>query len=108
MEELLSNYSLSDIFIFGFFIGMVFNIIQDIIMSLIDYLSEKAWRVIDYEEIFYKIDQVYMNYDAKNDLTENLSKEEILLVNEGINNYKKRLQKRKNLDRFLNKFRRRK
>lgn len=96
-------------FIFGIFIlGILFNILQDLIMSITNYLNEKAWKVLDYEEIFYKIDQVYMNYDAKNDLTENLSKEEILLVNEGINNYKKRLQKRKNLDRFLNKFRRRK
>lgn len=96
-------------FIFSIFVsGILFNMLQDLITSIINYLNEKAWRVIDYEEIFYKIDQVYMNYDAKNDLTENLSKEEILLVNEGINNYKKRLQKRKNLDRFLNKFRRKK
>ena len=98
MEEILSNYSVSDILIFGFIIGMVFNMIQDIIMSLIDYLREKAWRVNDYEKVIYEHVGSWDGDDA----------EEKEIINNAHVEYEKRLQKRKNLDKFLNKFRRNK
>lgn len=65
-------------------------------MSITNYLNEKAWKVRDYERI------IYMNltpYDVV------LDKE---IVFNAINNYEKRETKIKNLDRFLNKFRRNK
>ncbi len=65
-------------------------------MSITNYLNEKAWKVRDYERI------IYMNltpYDVV------LDKE---IVFNAIKNYEKREIKRKNLDRFLNKFRRKK
>jgi hypothetical protein len=84
-------------FIFSIFVsGILFNMLQDLIMSIINYLNEKAWKVRDYERI------IYMNltpYDVV------LDKE---IVFNAIKNYEKREIKRKNLDRFLNKFRRKK
>lgn len=86
-------------FIVGIFVlGVLFNMLQDLIMSIIDYLREKAWKVRDYERI------IFMNlrpYDI-----DTIEDKEI--VCNAINNYEKRETKRKNLDRFLNKFRRRK
>ena len=86
-------------FIFVIFIlGVLFNMLQDLIMSIIDYLNEKAWKVRDYERI------IYMNltpYDV-------VLVEDKEIVFNAIKNYEKREIKRKNLDRFLNKFRRNK
>lgn len=82
----------------AFILGLIFNMLQDLIMSIIDYLREKAWKVRDYERI------IYMNlrpYDI-----DTIEDQEI--VCNAINNYEKRETKRKNLDRFLNKFRRKK
>jgi len=97
MEEVLSVYQINDILIIGFIIGMVFNMIQDLITSLMNYLNEKAWRVRDYERILYRTYE-----DIKYD------EEDIECMGEAVINYKKRLQKRENLDKFLNKFRRKK
>lgn len=84
-------------FIFSIFVsGILFNMLQDLIMSITNYLNEKAWKVRDYERI------IYMNltpYDVV------LDKE---IVFNAIKNYEKREIKRKNLDRFLNIFRRNK
>ena len=94
MEEIFNNYSLSDILLIGFFIGIIFNMIQDIIISLIDYLQEKAWRVKDYEKIIYE----YLNtYDVYTD-------EEKEIIATARNNYNKKLKKRKKIDNFFNKF----
>lgn len=86
-------------FIFGIFIlGILFNMLQDLIMSITDYLREKAWRVRDYERI------ICMNlrpYDV--DTIEDKG-----IVCNAIKNYEKREIKRKNLNRLLNKFRRNK
>lgn len=83
-------------FIFGIFIlGILFNMLQDLIMSITNYLNEKAWKVRDYERI------ICMNlkpYDV-----DTIEDKEI--VCNAIKNYEKRETKRKNLDRFLNKFR---
>lgn len=86
-------------FIFGIFIlGILFNMLQDLIMSITNYLNEKAWKVRDYERI------IFMNlkpYDV-----DTIEDKEIVF--NAIKNYEKREIKRKNLDRFLNKFRRNK
>ena len=86
-------------FIFSIFVsGILFNMLQDLIMSITNYLNEKAWKVRDYERI------IFMNlrpYDI-----DTIEDQEI--VCNAINNYEKREIKRKNLDRFLNKFRRKK
>lgn len=85
--------------LFGIFIlGILFDMLQNLIMSITNYLNEKAWRVRDYERI------ICMNlrpYDVV--LTEDIG-----IVFNAIKNYEKREIKRKNLDRFLNKFRRKK
>lgn len=86
-------------FIFGIFIlGILFNMLQDLITSIINYLNEKAWKVRDYERI---IGKNLKPYDV-----DTIEDKEI--VCNAINNYEKREIKRKNLDRFLNKFRRKK
>lgn len=86
-------------FIFSIFVsGILFNMLQDLIMSITNYLNEKAWKVRDYERI------ICMNlrpYDV-------VLVEDIEIVFNAIKNYEKREIKRKNLDRFLNKFRRKK
>ena len=86
-------------FIFSIFVsGVLFNMLQDLIMSITNYLNEKAWKVRDYEKI------IYMNlrpYDI-----DTIEDKEIVF--NAIKNYEKRETKRKNLDRFLNKFRRNK
>ena len=86
---------IKDFICFGFFCGFVFSMLQDLIMSITNYLNEKAWKVRDYERI------ICMNlrpYDV-------VLVEDIEIVFNAIKNYEKRETKRKNLDRFLNKFR---
>ena len=86
-------------FIFSIFVsGILFNMLQDLIMSIINYLNEKAWKVRDYERIIGKNLEPYDVYTI----------EDKEIVCNAINNYEKREIKRKNLDRFLNKFRRKK
>lgn len=98
MENILNNYSISDILIAGFVFGTIFCMIQDLIISLIDYLNYKAWLVRDYEELIYN----------------NLKVEDVLLLEEkdivieAVNNYSKRKAKEYKLNKFLDKFRRRK
>ena len=99
MEQLLNNYSLSDIIIFSFFAGIIFNIIQDLINSLIEYIQNKAWLVNDYERIIYSYN--------KNSAFE-FSEEDMNIEDEAIKNYEKRMKKRENLEKFLNKFRKNK
>ncbi len=90
--------NISDIIVVSFFLGMVFNMIDDIIHSLIDYLNNKVWLVRDYEELIYN----------------NLNVEDVLLLEEkdivieAINNYSERKVKRYKLNKFLDKFRKRK
>lgn len=89
---------INDFICFGFIVGFTFSMLQNLIMSITDYLREKAWKVQDYERI------IFMNlrpYDI-----DTIEDQEI--VCNAINNYEKREIKRKNLDRFLNKFRRKK
>lgn len=89
---------INDFICFGFFVGIMFSMLQDLIMSITNYLNEKAWKVRDYERI------ICMNlrpYDV-------VLVEDIEIVFNAIKNYEKRETKRKNLDRFLNKFRRNK
>ena len=95
MEELLKTMNVSDIFFGGFILGMIFNMINDVISSLIDYLREKAWRVSDYEEVIYN----YLgSYDGKD------AEEKEIIINAHLE-HTKRMNKRKNLDKFLSKFR---
>lgn len=98
MEELLNTMTVSDIFIGGFILGIIFNMINDVILSLIDYLKEKAWRVNDYEKIISR-------YVGKYDGEDNEEKE--IILNAHIE-YEKILKKRKNLDKLLSKFRKNK
>lgn len=89
---------INDFICFGFCVGIMFSMLQDLIMSITNYLNEKAWKVRDYERI------ICMNlgpYDV-------VLVEDIEIVFNAIKNYEKREIKRKNLDRFLNKFRRKK
>ena len=81
MEEFLSNYDLHDIFIAGFFIGVLFNIVQDLIFSLIDYLQNKSWLIKDYEKIIYE-------YICTSDVVDDQEKEIIAIAR---NNYNKHL-----------------
>ena len=89
---------ISDFMFFGFIGGIIFSMLQDLNTSIINYLNEKAWKVRDYERIIYM----------------NLTPFDVVLVEDkeivfnAIKNYEKREIKRKNLDRFLNKFRRKK
>lgn len=83
---------------FGFIVGFTFYMLQDLMFSIIDYLKEKAWNVQDYERI---IGKNLKPYDV-----DTIEDKEI--VCNAIKNYEKREIKRKNLDRFLNKFRRNK
>lgn len=81
-----------------FILGMIFNMIQDLIMSLINYLNDKAWLVRDYEEIIYN----YLNcYDVVD-----FEEKEIICI--AVNNYNKRKAKGYKLNKFLDKFRRKK
>lgn len=89
---------INDFICFGFFVGFVFSMLQDLIFSITDYLREKAWKVQDYERI---IGKNLKPYDV-----DTIEDKEI--VCNAIKNYGKREIKRKNLDRFLNKFRRNK
>lgn len=89
---------ISDFICFGFIGGIIFSMLQDLNTSIMNYLNEKAWKVRDYERI------IFMNlrpYDI-----DTIEDKEI--VCNAINNYEKRITKRKNLDRFLNKFGRKK
>lgn len=93
-------------FIFSIFIsGILFNMLQDLIISITDYLREKAWKVQDYERII-------SNYIYSTDLMDKVFKDNNIsdheLVTNAYVNYRKREIKRKNLDRFLNRFRRNK
>lgn len=80
----------------AFILGIIFNMIQDLIMSLTDYLREKSWLVRDYEEIIYEnVGTWYYDNDEA-------QKKE--LVARAIKNHMKRIQKRSRLDKLLNKF----
>lgn len=98
MEEILSKLSLSDILFYGIIIGMVFNMVQALIMSLMDYLREKSWLVSDYEKI------IYYNINTLNAIT--TEEEEIIAIAK--DNYEEKLRKKINLDKFLNRFRKNK
>lgn len=89
---------INDFICFGFCVGIMFSMLQDLIFSITDYLREKSWRVRDYERIIGKNLKPYDLYTI----------EDKEIVCNAINNYEKRETKRKNLDRFLNKFRRNK
>ena len=89
---------INDFICFGFCVGIMFSILQDLIFSIIDYLREKSWKVLDYERIIVK--------NLKPRDVDTIEDKEIVF--NAINNHEKREIKRKNLDRFLNKFRRKK
>ena len=89
---------INDFICFGFCVGIMFSMLQDLIFSITDYLREKSWKVLDYERI---IGKNLKPYDVD-------TIEYKKIVCNAIKNYEKREIKRKNLDRFLNKFRRKK
>lgn len=89
---------ISDFICFGFCVGIMFSMLQDLIFSITDYLREKSWKVLDYERIIGK--------NLKPRDVDTIEDKEIVF--NAIKNYEKRETKRKNLDRFLNKFRRKK
>lgn len=95
MESVLSDYSLNNITLYCFTLGIMFNMMQDLIMSLINYLNNKAWRVNDYERILYKTYED-IKYDDK----------DIECMGQAIVNYKKYLNQKEKREKFLNKFRR--
>lgn len=96
MDEILSNYSLNEILMYGIFIGFLFSLLNDILLALYGYLSEKAWHVKDYEKIIY---ENLNTYDANTE-----EEKEIIAI--ARNNYKKYLERRKKIDNFFNKFKR--
>ena len=100
MNELINNIDLSDIVFGGVFLGMLFNMFQNIIFSLIDYIQYRIWRMNDYERIIYLLNK-------ENSLS--FTDEDFETMYEAINNYaitlereEKRKEKR---EKFLNKFR---
>ena len=103
MESLINNMDLSDIVFGCLFLGMLFNMFQDVIFSLIDYIQCRIWRMNDYERIIYLLNK-------ENSLSFNDKDFETMY--EAINNYtitlereEKRKEKR---EKFLNKFRKNK
>lgn len=96
MENILKNLSLSDVFIFGFFFGMLFSMLHDVVISLTNYLTEKSWRISDYERIIYEnLEQ----YDVFGDRDKEL-------VSRARVNYLIRLKRKNRLDNLISKFKR--
>jgi len=93
MEEILKHMNGNDYFIYGFMCGIIFTMFYNIILSLTNYITEKAWKINDYERILYK---------TYND--EQYNEKDIECMGQAVLNYKKRLDKRKKIDNFFNKF----
>lgn len=55
MEELLKEFSLDNIIFSAFFLGIAFNIINDLLMAITNYINERAWISRDYEKAFYEL-----------------------------------------------------
>lgn len=68
--------------------------------SLIDYLNNKSWLVRDYEEIIFH----YVNFDN----IYNIIEYDYEIICKAKKSYIKRLNKKKKLKKFLDKFRRNK
>lgn len=98
MKELIITLNENDFFLYGFLCGIAFSMISNIITSLINYFDEKALRVRDYEKIIDK-------YTYLGDAEDN---KEFEIISNAKINYKKRLEKRERLDKFLSKFRKNK
>ena len=94
MNELLSTYNASDILLFGFFMGILFDMIENLIFSLIDYLQNKACLVKDYEKIIYENIGTWDGDDDK--------EKEIIAI--ARNNYNEHLKKVKRMDNIFSKF----
>ena len=98
MEVLFNNYSVSDILIFGFVGGFLFNMVYSLGFSLMNYLDEKSFRVKDYEMIIFK-------YLGTCDV---FTEEEKEIIATARNNYVKRMNKGKKISDLLNKFKKKK
>lgn len=81
---------------FLIFLGFLICSLHDVLLSLSNFLNEKAWRVHDYEKI---ISRYVGTYDAED------NKEKEIILNAHIE-YEQRLKKKERLDKFLSKFRR--
>ena len=93
LENIVNKIGLNDFMFVCIFIGYIIAMLNDFIVSFMNYLNEKSWRINDYEKIIYDYIGTYDGIDIE---------EKEIIIN-AHNNYKKRLNKVNNIENLKNK-----